>query len=182
MRKCPDPQNFPLRGSEIPLKTSFLNVSEQIKATFFFGLRPKKNVAKQGGVSCEGGGGLVARISTDCRGPNAPSLPTSLTLSQFLDHKLFSQRQGFGIASLPFDTGLFNKSDPLSSVFYFFPYMAFFFFFKDRSKFFALRAKKHQKFYVTMMERTMNPLERAQRENFPDSGINLVNFPFSKNP
>ena len=61
--KCPDPQNFPLPGAKIQQKPSFLSVSEQIGATFFFGLRPKKNVAKQGGLVAKGG--LVARITTD---------------------------------------------------------------------------------------------------------------------
>ena len=45
------------------LKTSFLNVSEQIGATFFFGLRPKKMVAKQGGFLHKGG--VLQRNVTD---------------------------------------------------------------------------------------------------------------------
>ena len=57
------PQKFPLRGVQKTRKTSFSSVSEQIRATKIFGLRPKKFVAKQGGLVAKGG--LVARITTD---------------------------------------------------------------------------------------------------------------------
>ena len=44
------PKNFPSGGLQNHRKTSFSGVSERIRATKIFGLRPKNFVEKQGGV------------------------------------------------------------------------------------------------------------------------------------